>query len=540
MQAWAPELTGFDYNGVEPVKQNVIFEKIRTAQNLPSLPSVAIEVLRLTQADDLSVADIARVIQQDPALTSKILRTVNSSLFGMSRKISSLQQATVVLGLRTVKVMVLSFSLVDAMDGKKTHGFDYTVYWRRSLTTAVTARLFAEKLYSNAADEAFVGGLLCDIGILASIQCAPELYAPVIKLYRQDKSTLQAAEQQILGVSHDSTTGDLLTHWGLPDDLCSAIREHHQPMKTTSIRREPHELMVRILQCAALIADLFVADTHAGALSESKQSICNALQMSELDLDSVLGMVDKHVRETAFMFSLNIGHTLGFQEIQAAAAMQLAQLSVMAELERAETAKREQQAQLRVQQLNDQNKQLSEKAETDALTGIPNRGAFDHQLVRDHAACRQRRAAMGLIFMDLDRFKKLNDTFGHQAGDETLRQIGGLLRQIMTEKVFASRYGGEEFAVVATDLTARELRALAEDIRLRVAKLRIPYQGKYIPVTASLGVAYASEKETSLSASELLKRADQCLYEAKNNGRNRVVYTDSRQAAGPAGHFAQV
>ena len=107
-----------------------ILEKIRSADNLPSLPAVAVQVLKMARADDVSLADVARVIQQDPAITFKVLKVVNSSLFGVPRKVSSVQQAVVVLGLRTVKVMVLSFSLVDTFKDRQTGDFDYATYWR--------------------------------------------------------------------------------------------------------------------------------------------------------------------------------------------------------------------------------------------------------------------------------------------------------------------------------------------------------------------------------------------------------------------------
>ena len=133
--------------------------------------------------------------------------------------------------------------------------------------------------------------------------------------------------------------------------------------------------------------------------------------------------------------------------------------------------------------------------------------------------------------IDLDRFKKLNDAFGHQTGDEVLRSVGGVLHQVVTETQFAARYGGEEFVLLVVDASARQLRALAEEIRLSVAKLRTPYENKYIAITISLGVAHMNPDDPELNPKSLLKRADTCLYEAKNNGRNRVVCADSRQAA---------
>lgn len=509
-----------------------MLEQIRNADNLPTLPTVAVEVLRMTQADDLSVADIAKVIQQDPALTSKILRVVNSSMFGMSRKISSLQQAMVVLGLRTVKVMVLSFSLVDAMQSKQKLGFDHAMYWRRSLTTAVIARLLAERIQRSLADEAFVGGLLCDISMLAAVTCAPDLYAAAIEHYTNNEGlTVQEAEQETLGLTHEEITHALLDHWGLPDELCEAARTHHQSVDAPAPEAASLAMLTRMLRAASRLADIFVADQDAGQLEPVQQEILASLPIKTPALEELLGEIDKNVKETASLFSIDIGQTLGYHQIQAQAATQLVQLSMAAELERAQTAQREQEAQARVQELDSQNRELTAKATTDGLTGVANRAALQEKLV---AACQEAQAnqtPLGAILLDLDRFKKLNDTFGHQTGDEALRQVGAVLAQVATDNQFPGRYGGEEFMLVVTNVTARELRALAEDIRLSIAKLRVPHGGRNIPITASLGVSHMNPSDPGLNPTELVERADRCLYDAKNNGRNRVVCIDSRQAA---------
>ena len=112
-----------------------IMDRILASSNLPSVPFVALKVLELTQQEDTSIDDIAAVIQKDPALTAKLLRTANSPLFGLVKKVASIRQATVILGLRTVKVMALSFSLVDALRKAQDGAFDYPRYWRRSLTS---------------------------------------------------------------------------------------------------------------------------------------------------------------------------------------------------------------------------------------------------------------------------------------------------------------------------------------------------------------------------------------------------------------------
>jgi len=395
---------------------SAILERIQQADNLPTLPAVAIEVLKLTRTDNASVPAIAKVIQQDPALTAKLLRVVNSSMFGMARQIASLPQAMVVLGLRTVKVMVLSFSLVDLTNQPKKDDFDCRMYWRRSLTMATVARLLADRVRKNLTDEAFVGGLLCDIGILAAIRQAEDLYLPAIAQYRQGETPLHEAEKQTLGLTHEELSAELLRHWCLPEELCQAVRTHHHLVSAPPAGEEPAFVLTRILRAAALLADLFVGDTPAGDLARVTQQVVRGVPISEHALDEVLKELNEQVQETASMFDLDIGSTLAYHEIQAAATAQLASLSVEAELN--------------AQRLADQNRKLAEQAATDPLTGIANRAALDEHLATVCARCREERIPIGLLLLDLDHFKRLNDTFGHPAGDEVLRQVGRLLKNI--------------------------------------------------------------------------------------------------------------
>ncbi len=507
-----------------------IIERIRNADNLPSLPAVAVQILKMTHTDDCSIAEIARVIQQDPALTGKLLKIVNSSLFGLSRRVSSLQQATVVLGLRTVKVMVLSFSLIDIMQRRRTGEFDYAGYWRRSLTTAVASRLLAERVRRAISDEAFVAGLLCDIGMLAAFHCARDLYAPVLQRYDSGREPFQTVEQEVLGVTHEVIGQELLSHWGLPETLCAALATHHAPIHVHASDDPSQDQLVRILRAAATIADLFCAETSAGNLDAVKQAIIEGLPIEEPPLTNALNALDAHVKETANLFALNIGPTRCYQDIQAEACMQLARLTMAAELERAQVAQREEAARRQMEALNDQNARLAQQAMTDALTGIANRAALDQQLQEACQAASQRSHGLGLLLLDLDRFKKLNDTFGHQTGDEALRQVGACLQRLADATRFAARYGGEEFALLVINATAGELRELGEQIRTAIQELRIPCTSssqKVVSITASIGGACVPPGNPNAEPRTLIERADRCLYDAKHAGRNRVVLADA-------------
>ncbi|HOW71867.1 MAG TPA: GGDEF domain-containing protein [Phycisphaerae bacterium] len=510
---------------------DTLLERIQQADNLPSLPTVALQVLQLTQNDEFSILDLARIVQQDPALTSKLLRVVNSSLFGMSRRIASIQQAMVILGLRSVKVIVLSFSLVDIWRRERCEAFDYAAYWRRSLTMAVLARLLAERTDRSMAEECLVGGLLADIGILAAVHCAADLYLEADRRHRNTRQSLPDVERAVLGVSHEELTTTLLNQWGLPESLSVAVSSHHSPVDAPVAQTDSGPNLSRLLRAASILTDALLSSNPVSQIRLAKKQVMDGIEMSLPDLDAILDEIDQHVRSTAQLFDLEIEQSVGYQEIQKAALNRLAQLSMAAELERVQAAHREQEAQRKVKELNAQNRQLVEKASTDVLTGIANRAALDERLEEECTRACTAREPIGVIILDLDRFKKLNDTFGHQTGDEALTMIGGVLRQVATDQQYPGRYGGEEFVLIVRGLSARQLRALAEDLRLTIAKLRIPCKGHFVPITASLGVAHMNPDDPGLTPREILKRADQCLYDAKNHGRNRVVCLDSRQAA---------
>ena len=140
-------------------------EAILKAENLPSPPSVAMEVLRLTGDDGVGIDDLAAVISRDPALSAKLLKLSNSSLFRRGAEVLTLDRATMVLGLKTVKLMALSFSLAGTLPRDATNGncFNYQAYWMQSLTMAVAGRSLAQLVRSRNYDEAFMCGTAAEV-----------------------------------------------------------------------------------------------------------------------------------------------------------------------------------------------------------------------------------------------------------------------------------------------------------------------------------------------------------------------------------------
>ncbi len=498
-----------------------IIERIKTAENLPTLPAVAMQVLKLVQSEDVSITELVEVLQRDPALTGRILRIVNSSMFGMSRQITSLQQAIVVLGLRTVKVMVLGFSVVDTIKGSASEDFDYNVYWRRSLCTAVAARLLCKSVAPKLAEEAFVAGLLTDLGIVAAWRCAPDLYIPLHK--STPAGSLAATETSTLGVTHAVLTRELLTHWGLPQLLCDAAGAHHgeslDELRGTSLE------LARVVQVAATVSALFCAESSSTELNHVRETCQERLGIKAEAIETIFKALETQVRDTASVLALNGISPVNYQLLQAEAAMQLAKLSIQAEVERAETNRRAEETRTEHKRLEVENRRMFVMASTDALTGIPNRASFDQRIAEEVERALASGHELALIMLDVDDFKKFNDAYGHQAGDQILRAVGAYLKEFSVKVGFAARYGGEEFVVILSQKPAEQVAQLANEIRKAIASREVVHEHQRLKVTVSLGAfCTRGDAQPRLTPARLIEEADRRLYTAKRAGRNRVVH----------------
>jgi diguanylate cyclase (GGDEF)-like protein/PAS domain S-box-containing protein len=167
-------------------------------------------------------------------------------------------------------------------------------------------------------------------------------------------------------------------------------------------------------------------------------------------------------------------------------------------------------------QLKALNQKLQSLAVTDGLTGLHNHRAFQDYLEEQFQVAMRNKQPLALILMDVDHFKQYNDTYGHQAGDEVLRQVAQILQTNVREGDFVARYGGEEFVVVLPRTDLESAVAVAERLRRAIESAEWSLR----PVTGSFGVA--SIRPDMETRQELIEAADQALYQAKKNGRNRV------------------
>lgn len=292
-----------------------ILTQIKTADNLPSLPAVALEILRLTRDPDVPMESISDAIQRDPALTAKVLKMINSPLCGMAREISSITQAVNLLGMNAVKIMALSFSLVEMVsDTDADESFDYELFWRHSLTRAVSARLIAQATKPGRKEDAFVGGLLADISMLAASRCAGETYNPILDKWKTTGLPDIQDEIDSIGMSHASLSRELLAAWEIPSNLCDPIGAHHGE-NIDDLDGADAEL-AKLLYAAEQVGTLFCYDAAYAGIEDVLQACVSLTGIDDDRLDNLLDELANYVQETANVLAVNIGETVTYEEIR--------------------------------------------------------------------------------------------------------------------------------------------------------------------------------------------------------------------------------
>ena len=300
--------------------QQILDQIVVASRELYSLPAVAMRVLDLTGRPDVDSAQLKSCIEQDPALTAKVLRTVNSSLFGLSNPVADLAQAVTMLGIQPLKLLVLGFSLPEGLlQNQSAHVLSW--YWRRTLTKAVAARAVCERLKHAPGDEAFVVGMLADIGLLAFAQAFGEPYAKFLERVSRRADSLIAAERHALGFDHRQYTLRLVEAWRLPtritEAIASTIVESDDDLEPECAKLLP---LGQALRQADLLVEL-LCDQRSGVLGELIASAGGGID--EAQVEPLVLELSEQVHQLAEVMNVTLGSTQDYVEVMIEAHRQL-------------------------------------------------------------------------------------------------------------------------------------------------------------------------------------------------------------------------
>lgn len=303
---------------------NALRDKLRDCNSLPSLPAAAMAVLQLTQREGAGVNELADIISKDPALSSKVLRTVNSSFYGLSQKVSSIQQAVALLGMHTVKTLVLGFSLVSGMRAQQKIGFDYLSYWRRSMYAAAAARVLASRLCPQRTEDAFVAALLMDLGTLVLDQLLGDQYSALYER-AESHSDLLIIETHSLGMTHAEVSGILAEHWRLPEVLKVPMAAHHGGI---SVDDPDLKHISDVISLSGRCADVFVSPSAAQSISTIRRLLLESYKIPEMQSDALMCEISQKTSQLAPLFEVRLQSNADYESILAKASERLLEISL--------------------------------------------------------------------------------------------------------------------------------------------------------------------------------------------------------------------
>jgi diguanylate cyclase (GGDEF)-like protein len=483
---------------------------------LPSPPGVVMQVLEKASQPGCKPAELAALIYRDAALYGKIIKTVNSALYGLPRSVTSIEQAVALLGLNPVRSLVLGLSL-PAMQQQAGNKRPTKVFWKESIAGAIVAHELAIRLRRLCAGDDLVAGLLRDIGVLALDQVFPTEYAQVLAQPAKElvRNRCQL-ERQIVGVDHAEVSAFLLRRWWLPEDIIEAVRYHHAPERAGGL---PHPVAERVhlLAFASSIAQLQLDADQPELLRDILAFGRQHYGLDDAALTAFLEPVAKKIEDFAALVDLDIGTCEHYPRILAHAAEALAQLTMETRVDQLRILEQKRQAEQKTHRLR-------EELQRDALTGAFNRGGLEEQLRLQFRRARRRGTVLGAIFIDLDNFKGINNRFGHLIGDYVLKETARSLLAAVKRSNLVARYGGDEFCVLVENTSPEELKGLADRLWQTLRNRVLDAAGRRVSVSASIGVVLCLPRTYSQSATELLGVADQAMYAAKSSGKNQVTF----------------
>lgn len=486
--------------------------RLANVSNLPSPPAVAMQIVDLAQDPDINLAKVAGFINKDPALATKILRTANSALFARRRRSDNLRKALIVLGLDATLTLALSFSLVSGFRKQDVAGINLPFFWRHTLLSATAARVIGEVLGRADTEDLFLAGLLQDIGVLAVDKCEPGFYGNATP-DTYDHDALIEHERNGLGADHAEVGEWLMTRWKMPERLATAVGNSHRRGETHNdlfdacvamsgavasfcVQEKSDDSSARALE----LADCFAATT--GAPAEKLGDVLMALSEQTPDVESLY--------ESKLIDGSQTENLLD----------QAREVLMMRNLRALRSAETRAQA-------------LEEETRRDALTGVFNRSHMVKVLEQEFESSVENGWPLSVAFIDIDKFKQINDTHGHLAGDRLLKGIADGLVDKFRDSDIVTRYGGDEFVVIMPGSDTAMAIAAGKRIPGQMYAIRHELDDDLeLNVSISMGMASLNSKRDFASVEELMAAADSAVYAVKQAGRNGYASWNELQEEG--------
>lgn len=484
---------------------------------LPSKPSparepssvAAVRIVQEAVRDGVGIDELARLAQGDPAFAVRVLNLVNSPSLARARPVRDITQAASLLGVRGLRNLALSLAVGDLVPAEP----EANLILAQSLRRAIAASFLGAALAYPEPQVCFTVGLLLDVGMLVR---GRSNLAAAVEVCRLPAEHRILHEQVRFGDTHPELGALVALDYALPQDMVAAIRGHHDAAP-------PPPGLSRVAWLAERVAGVF----ETGAVGHARNQLFAEVTELGLEPSKLQALFDElpgNVEQLAAIFERDVGPQPDLNQLRDDAASRLVELNRQYE-ETVSTLRRVvEEKDALAQKLEEVNAMLANQAATDALTGLPNRRALEQVLARDLARSDRSGEPLSVVMIDVDHFKRFNDTYGHLVGDQVLRHLGAIVQRSLRDGDLVARFGGEEFCIVLPRATSEGALLAARRVRMAVERGKLKVESGELAVTASFGVSTYDPTVKARRVDDLFKEADQALYAAKARGRNCVVH----------------
>ncbi len=479
--------------------------------NLPSLPAVALRIIDASKDPDITLHEVSSIISSDPAISAKLLKIANSSLYSQRRSLNNLREALTLLGFNASLTIALSFSLLQSLSSK--NKANHENYWKRSILAASIARMLASRLNVTRLEDLFLASLLQDIGILV-IQCIKE--SPYTGEQSNDLKHIDRIklEKELLSVDHSLIGAWLLDSWNLPDYLIKSVLYSHSLNIPGADQSKEDSYFHYCVNLSGTLADVWLDDNPGELLLSVLEVAKRVLDVDNDEFNQLIVEIDESLPEISKMFEMKLVSDREREQVVYEARELLLERSITS-IKQSEDARRH------IENITNRIENIEKSSRLDHLTKVYNRQYIEELLEGEFKEATNNGWSLSLAFIDVDNFKLINDTYGHLIGDEILKSISEFFSNNIRGTDVLARYGGDEFLLMLPGSTSDISKSVLERL-LGLLRDAITLEVKGVKLTAHVSIGLAThmgEKEFG-SLKAFMAAADDALYKAKSKGKD--------------------
>lgn len=450
---------------VDKSSQAIFPDALQQVEELPSLPSITMEILRLAQDPKASFDDYAAAMAPDPTLSEKLRSMSNSSLFSMGQEISTLERAMLVLGLKGVQLMGLSFSLISGLKNEPhSSSFDQREFWQRSLITAVAGRQLGRVVAIPIAEDAFLCGLLTSIGQLVLSRCLPVEYAQVHESCDGWPSLEHEAKE--LGFDSIDVSSKLLEAWGMPEVVYTTIascRDGFTPEGCSPIVKRLAPIVLAARRAVSLLLD-----PDKGAGLANYHAACSELELHTEQADTIFLSLEQRIREAGQLLEIEITEGPTHIEVLEDARVQLSAIGLSSSRDNESDSRTDEEIQA-------DNLRLLTPEVVNQESTLGTREYFNAILAREinERLNTGTNSTLGMILFEISDSEALLSKHGKNGFAKIHCSVGRSLHALTRGTDAPAHFDDSRFAVLVPKASITGLQQFAARLRSAIAKFEL-------------------------------------------------------------------